>query len=169
MKHRLIDLMKAANVVNVDGDVVENFDRIPDKHTCDAPAPFTWYLDTDSGYRLGFNPDEEVELIAGTAVFKVYDNVEVQVGAAFQMTRSLDDFDVQTAGMTPHTPGDPCPVAPETLVECLLGGERESRLYDPTAYPAEEWSWGVPHAAFHHEGIVAWKLASALASDEVLP
>lgn len=166
MKHRLIDLMNAADIVNVDGDVVEDYSPNYSGQT-DAPAPFTWYLDTDSGYRYGFNPDEEVELIAGTAVFTVYDNVEFQVGAAFQMTRAMDDFDVQTAEMTPHTPGDPCPVAPERQVECLLRHERESRRYVSGDWPAAKWNWN-PNPGRPGEDVVAWKPASPASEAEVL-
>jgi hypothetical protein len=166
MKHKLTTLLDASDTQTIDGDDVEIFGNFgmgfPEE--LDAPASYTWYLDTADQERYLFNPDEEVELCGGGAqitLWSPYQGREVEATLRLTISRAVEDFDVLTAGMTPHNPGDPCPVEPGVVVEVLTRGEALDRRFKPCPGYAYSWDWDQEQVDLYE--IIGWRLAEVQA------
>lgn len=68
-----------------------------------------------------------------------------------------DTFECAGFAWTPHTPGDPCPVADDTKVRVLLRGELDEGEYRDVVQCALDFDWG--RGAETVLDIVAWAYA----------
>lgn len=166
MKHTLIDLTRVATRWTIDSDEV--IDVEPASVYTDDPKPmlgvspeFLMTAEVRDGngehWVLHFNPNQFVELVAGTAVVPMhsYGN-DVQVGVHFEIARSVDDYDILTHGMAKHKPGAPCPVHPDTVVEILTRREKWVRDVTPIPCTARGVNWGLTPGNPGGE-VVAWR------------